>query len=122
MIIYGLFWLGVIGFVAYDFVIATSSDGDLSLGWVLITGFFYLSIIMGIVGIISRAIVLYRVSKGKRNKMRLVHAISLSSIFILPHLLHYFLLLGNLVQLLFTNPKLFIPIIRKMINRFLLGN
>ena len=77
---YAFFWLTVIAFAIYDLIVVTNlpnGNDDLSLGWVFIAGFLYLSCTVAILGIIGRATILYSRNRGKEIKVLGVHLASI---------------------------------------------
>ena len=65
--IYAIFWFTVLGVGIYDLRLASNlpdGDNDLSLVWAIVMGVLFWTSIAAIVGIISKAIVLYLTSTG----------------------------------------------------------
>ena len=121
---YAFFWLTVIAFAIYDLIVVTNlPDGndDLSLGWVFIAGFLYLSCTVAILGIIGRATILYSRNRGKEIKVLGVHLASFCSLFILPTLMQLLFVLIGLISMSPMFLRLFMAKIIEIVTSLLSG-
>lgn len=106
--IYGIFWFTILLLTIFDIVRVTNlteKDGDLSLGWLLVAAFIFLLCMASIVGVASKAVVLYLTHKGRNVNLGLVHVTSFLAVqFVSPILIGIVtLVISLIIDIFFSN-------------------